>query len=198
MEILDILSNESWMYDYDFYKDFKKSKYFDCLIDTYHNLNTKILYQSKIHGQAHIERVIFFCLVLSYKYQLSKKDTDILRYAASLHDTQRVDDSYDTEHGYRASIKSINYAPIAKDEKEILKAVLASHSRPDKLMDSTINEFDVDNFQRAKKLARFFKDADGLDRVRIGDLKSEFLRNSFSKDLISFAKRLFDSYKKNQ
>lgn len=194
MIILEILNEDKWLEDYKFFNDFKNSSYYKILLDTYKNLNTKILYQSKIHGQGHIERVIFISMLLAFNYKLDKNDTDILRFAASLHDTKRVDDSYDTEHGYRAALYSIDYAKINENDKNILQAVLAVHSRPDKQMDETIEEFFVKDMDRARYLSKLFKDADALDRVRLGDLNEKYLRNDFSHDLIDFSNKLFEKY----
>ncbi|MDD7304962.1 MAG: hypothetical protein PUG67_00080 [Peptoniphilaceae bacterium] len=195
MRILRILDQEAWLYNYTFFKEFKNSTYYDLMLETYKNLNIDILFKSHIHGQGHIERVIFFAMILSWKYQLTRKDTDILRYAASLHDTRRIDDSYDTEHGHRAAMESSKYAyGLESKDLEILKAVMTAHSREDKEMEKSINEFDIENIDRAIKLSKLFKDADGLDRVRLGDLDSKFLRNDFSLELVDFAKKLFAAY----
>lgn len=198
MLILEILNEDKWLDDYKFFKDFKNSSYYETLLDTYQNLNTDILYKSHIHGQGHIERVILLSLLLSFYYKLNKNDTDILRYAASLHDTKRVDDSYDTEHGYRAALYSIDYAKIDEKDKNILQAVLATHSRSDKDMDKTIEEFFVKDMDRARYLSKLFKDADALDRVRLGDLDQKYLRNDFSHDLVDFSERLFEKYMERQ
>ena len=198
MLILEILNEDKWLDDYEFFKDFKNSSYYEVLLNTYENLNTKILYQSRIHGQGHIERVILLSMLLAFYYKLDENDTNILRYAAALHDTKRVDDSYDTEHGYRAALYSIDYAKIKENDKNILQAVLAVHSRPDKIMDQTIDEFFVKNISRAKYLSGLFKDADALDRVRLGDLDEKYLRNEFSHDLIDFSQVLFDKYVERQ
>lgn len=40
-------------------------------------------------------------------------------------------------------------------------------------------------------LTRLLKDADNLDRVRLGDLDPKFLRHDSAKDLVGFAQRLF-------
>lgn len=198
MLILEILNEDKWLDDYKFFKDFKNSSYYETLLDTYQNLNTDILYKSHIHGQGHIERVILLSLLLSFYYKLNKNDTDILRYAASLHDTKRVDDSYDTEHGYRAALYSIDYAKIDECDKNILQAVLATHSRSDKDMDKTIEEFFVKDMDRASYLSKLFKDADALDRVRLGDLDQKYLRNDFSHDLVDFSNKLFEKYMERQ
>lgn len=196
MQILRILENEKWLDNYEFFKEFKKTNYYKLLLETYKNLNTDILFTSHVHGQNHIERVIFFSLVLSWKYELNKADTDILRYAASLHDTRRENDGYDTEHGHRAAIESVKYAyDLSDEDREILKGVMAAHSRNDEHMEESLKEFDIKDFTRAMKLAKMFKDCDGLDRVRIGDLKTKFLRNEFSHELTDFAQELYESYK---
>lgn len=197
MRILEILNNENWIKDYDFYDKFMASSYLDKLREAYDKLNTDILFTSHIHGKDHIERVIFFSVLLSFAYKLDEADTNILINAASLHDTRRVNDGWDTEHGPRAARESIQYAhDIKKEDKEILQAVIAAHSRDDKNMDETIREFvkNEDDFPRAKRLAKFFKDADGLDRVRINLLDPAYLRNDYSKNLVDFSYKLFEKF----
>lgn len=197
MRILEILNNENWIKDYDFYDKFMASSYLDKLREAYEKLNTDILFTSHIHGKDHIERVIFFSVLLSFAYKLDEADTNILINAASLHDTRRVNDGWDTEHGPRAARESIQYAhDIKKEDKEILQAVIAAHSRDDKNMDETIREFvkNEDDFPRAKRLAKFFKDTDGLDRVRINLLDPAYLRNDYSKNLVDFSYKLFEKF----
>lgn len=194
MRMVEIITKENWIKEYDFFNKFKESPYFDVLLETYKNLNTDILFKSKVHGQAHIERVIFYSLILSWKYSLDKRDTDILRYAASLHDTKRENDGWDVEHGRRAAIDSIDYAKINPDDKNILQAVITAHSANDNDMKDIIEEFEVKNFDRAIFLTKLFKDADGLDRVRINRLDTSYLRNEFSKEIVDFAYVLFEKY----
>ena len=63
-------------------------------------------------------------------------------------------------------------------------------------MDETLREFinEDDDFERTKRLAKYFKDSDGLDRVRINHLNPDYLRNDFSKDLVDLAYELFDRF----
>lgn len=196
MRIIDILENEAWVRSYPFIDDFIKSDYFEILKDSYKRLNRDILFDSHIHGQDHIERVIFFAHLLAFHYKLDQRDTDVLRNAASLHDTKRVNDGWDTEHGHRAAIESISYSYADKADDGVIQAVIAAHSTDDKIMDDTIREFikDGDDFERTKRLAKLFKDADGLDRVRINHLDPAYLRNDFSKDLVDFAYDLYDRF----
>lgn len=196
MRIIDILENEDWIRSYPFIDNFMKSEYYDILKDTYDRLNTDILFDSNIHGKDHIERVIFFTHLLAYHYGLDKKDTDVLRNAASLHDTKRVNDGWDTDHGYRAAVESIGHSYADKSDDRVIQAVIAAHAADDKIMDETLREFinEDDDFERTKRLAKYFKDSDGLDRVRINHLNPDYLRNDFSKDLVDLAYELFDRF----
>ena len=84
---------------------------------------------------------------------------------------------------------------MKESDLAILKAVIAAHSREDEIMDETIREFvEESNFDRAKKLSKYFKDADGLDRVRINHLDPAYLRNEFSKGLVDFAYEFYDKF----
>lgn len=196
MRVIDILNNDEWIKKYDFYEGFMESTYYDKLVEAYEKLNYDILFVSDIHGRDHIERVIFYTSLLAYAYKLDDDDTYVLINAASLHDTQRQNDGWDTEHGQRAAEMSIPYAHDLKEsDLAILKAVIAAHSREDEIMDETLREFIGENdFDRAKKLSKYFKDADGLDRVRINHLDPAYLRNEFSKGLVDFAYEFYDKF----
>ncbi len=196
MRVIDILNNDEWIKKYDFYEGFMESTYYDKLVEAYEKLNYDILFVSDIHGRDHIERVIFYTSLLAYAYKLDDDDTYVLINAASLHDTQRQNDGWDTEHGQRAAEMSIPYAHDLKEsDLAILKAVIAAHSREDDIMDETLREFVEEcDFDRAKKLSKYFKDADGLDRVRINHLDPAYLRNEFSKGLVDFAYEFYDKF----
>lgn len=196
MKIIDILENDKWIRSYDFFDDFMKSSYYENLIDSYHRLNREILFDSHVHGPDHIERVIFFSHLLSFLNDLDFYDLDVLRNAASLHDTKRRNDRYDPSHGPRAAIESIGYSYARDEDKKILQAVIAAHSPEDRAMDKIITNFidPRDDFVRAKFLAELFKDADGLDRVRINHLDPRYLRNIHSKSLVDFSYELFKRF----
>lgn len=196
MRVIDILNNDEWIRKFDFYKGFMESIYYDKLVEAYEKLNYDILFVSDIHGRNHIERVIFYSVLLAYAYKLDDDDTYILINAASLHDTQRQNDGWDTEHGQRAAEMSIPYAHDVKEsDLDILKAVIAAHSREDEIMDETLREFvGKSDFDRAKVLAKYFKDADGLDRVRINHLDPAYLRNDFSRGLVDFAYEFYENF----
>ena len=196
MRVIDILNNDEWIRKYDFYEGFMTSTYYGKLVEAYEKLNYDILFVSDIHGKNHIERVVFYSVLLAYAYKLDDDDTYVLINAASLHDTQRQNDGWDTEHGRRAAELSTPYAHDLKEcDQDILKAVIAAHSREDEIMDETLREYVKESdFDRAKVLAKYFKDADGLDRVRINHLDPAYLRNEFSKGLVDFAYEFYENF----
>ena len=51
MRIVDMVCNDEWIKDYEFFNEFKDTNYFDILLDTCENLNTDILFKSNVHGQ---------------------------------------------------------------------------------------------------------------------------------------------------
>ena len=196
MKIIDILEDDKWIRKYDFYEDFMRSSYYKYLLESYDKLNRDILFKSHIHGPDHIERVIFFSLLLAFLNDLDFYDLDVLRNAASLHDTKRRNDRYDPSHGPRAAIDSIGYSYARNEDKKILQGVIAAHSPEDRAMDKIITNFidPKDSFARAKFLAQLFKDADGLDRVRINHLDPRYLRNHHSKNLVDLAYELYKNF----
>lgn len=72
-----------------------------------------------------------------------------------------------------------------------LQAAVTAHSRPDREMASIVASFQPRDLPHAMALTRLLKDADNLDRVRLGDLDPKFLRHDSAKDLVGFAQRLF-------
>ncbi|MDO4662853.1 MAG: hypothetical protein Q4B36_07050 [Tissierellia bacterium] len=195
MIIKEILKDNDFTNKFEFFKDFKESPYYDKLLDLYDNLDTKALFKSKIHGQAHIERVMLYSMLLSFKYNLDDIDTKIIGTCSSYHDVKRVDDSYDEGHGKRASEVISNFTNLDGDNLQITKAILTSHSIDDKLMKKVIDNYNIKDKKRALFLAKLFKDSDNLDRVRLNDLDEKFLRLDFSKELVNFARKLFERYK---
>ncbi len=157
-------------------------------------LRMDALYQSRLHGQGHIERTLLFAALLAWREDLSAGDAETLFLAASYHDVGRVDDSYDTEHGRRSAGRLSELTGRTGEELLLLQGAVAAHSRPDGLLEQTVAEYGPADFPHAVELAQLLKDADGLDRVRIRDLDPEFLRHESARSLIPFAAFLFDLY----
>ena len=114
--------------------------------------------------------------------------------AASYHDVGRTFDGYDVDHGARSALRLAELTGQTGEALRELQAAVTAHARPDREMEAVVASFHPQNLPRALELTRLLKDADNLDRVRLGDLDPRFLRHSSAKALTGFAERLFRRY----
>ena len=152
-----------------------------------------------IHQKRHWSRVLVLALKVAEDMDLSDADIDALAMAASFHDTRRKDVARDIEHGDRAAEYYRCYC-AERDLPFDPRAYLAIkwHVRPDEEGMAVVQEWDRANPKRddwnidATTLLRIFKDADGLDRLRMSTeaLNADFLRVPQSPKLRSFATKL--------
>lgn len=109
---------------------------------------------------------------------------EALRWASMAHDVGRVDDGVDLSHGWR-SAKWITGNLSGQMSPELLDTV------------TYIVHWHVPQDWEAPALTtelKVLKDADGLDRVRLGDLDHHFIRTNAAMSLISLADDLYQSY----
>lgn len=136
-----------------------------------------------VHGIDHETRVLVLAEVIGRL--VSKRgqeiDQEAIRWAAVTHDTQRVNDFSDLGHGGRSAswvrrnlrrIQSNGYTGIDVDKV------------------AYINRWHVPHDQRAPEMTpelKVFKDADGLDRVRVGLLDPSYLRTEEARGMVNVA-----------
>lgn len=133
-----------------------------------------------IHGIGHEARVLIWQELLARLVladgQRQALDQEALRWAAVIHDTQRVEDGLDLLHGSRAATwvrrKRTVQKALTAPTLETLAYLCTWHVPPDSAAPTMTAELAV------------FKDADGLDRVRLGDLNARYLRWEASRDLL--------------
>lgn len=152
-----------------------------------------------IHGMEHTQRVLFWSIFLAEKLNLSKDDKKLLYEASILHDIGRKNNGCCTVHGQNSFIKAKELDIIAitdKEEKEILKYIIDCHCIEDEYLKDALMEYNIEDKARAFKLLKCFKEADGLDRVRIADLNAKYLRfPEISVALMGAAQQLYrDGY----
>ncbi len=160
----------------------------------FENLNRAALFTSAIHGTGHIERVMLLGAVIAMLEDESNENMNLLMDMCSYHDTGRVSDWLDEFHGSRSCYKLEELTGRAGEELKLTMAGVEAHSRKDDDMDSVIAKYEPADIARAKRLALLLKDADGLDRVRIGDLDPRFMRTDAAKTLTGFSEYLFKAY----
>ena len=148
------------------------------------------LASSNIHTRLHEEHVLLFSLLMAEDAALSDEEREVLGAAAVFHDTRRRNDRYDVGHGRRAA----QYYKQFCEQNGLLAGyrvdfLLSYHDQPDELGLEFLKEKD---FSGLKSLYDIFKDADGVDRVRLGPnaLDCDRLRTRMSLTLIRLAKQL--------
>jgi hypothetical protein len=147
-----------------------------------------------IHGITHTKRVLFLVELLAALENLAEPDRDILSVAAVYHDIGRVSDGVGTGHGYASISKAEQFSLIHMPNPEdyaIVKYLVEVHCIHDREAFALVEEYGLQQPERAQGLLKFFKDADGLDRVRIHDLNPAMLRLAVSGGLVGLAEELY-------
>lgn len=140
-----------------------------------------------IHGIGHIYRTMIGCALIGW--QIQKPREALLAFCgAFIHDLARETDGVEYEHGENAAKKYFDkYTEIWKkynlseEECGYVKLAVIQHSGKE-LMRKGDNGYDV---------MAILKDADALDRCRIGDLIPEWLRYHESKRLIKIIQLIY-------
>lgn len=153
------------------------------------------LADSKIHSTAHTERVLLYALLIGCgEAGVNDRTLTILAHAAVFHDTRRVEDGKDTGHGARAAAF---YEEFCRTHAEVefmpeAACLMRYHDRRDDLGEQAIATAFPDSAEQVIQLFRIFKDADALDRWRLGrrGLNPDYLRTDKATHLVDFAKKL--------
>jgi len=147
--------------------------------------------QSELHGTLHTYRVMCYVLLLGKKMNLEHQ-TLLAFCAAFVHDMARRHDGFCMKHGPRSAREKIPFfIPLFEryglDDEDInvIKTAVSNHSQ----------WFDLSKRHPHYLVAAILKDADALDRVRLGhgNLKVRFLRLAVAPGLISFSHRLYEA-----
>lgn len=135
-----------------------------------------------IHGISHEARVLILQELIARLLIRSNQEEvnqEALRWVAVTHDTQRVHDEYDLHHGETSSTWVKEQAFIPDEVRPTVRYLNHWHALPDSQAPMVSTDLKV------------FKDADGLDRARLGDLDVRYLRLEQSKKLILVAEELY-------
>ena len=147
-------------------------------------------HKSTLHGQSHVARVLLHAFRLTAGAGWTE-DTPRLWAAVYLHDLARTHDGVCRRHGGDAmeKFKTLPHVRelfalggVQEEDYPAIHTAVVRHSIP--------NELSRDHPHW--RLTSLLKDADGLDRVRLGDLDPSFFRNSQAHAMIDFAQSLFD------
>ena len=145
---------------------------------------------STLHGQAHVARVTVhaFRLIVATGWT---EEAPRLWAAVYLHDIARTHDGRCYRHGGDAMTKFdtrpelrtlLARAGVADSDYPQIRTAVVHHCQPKEL----------DRAHPHWRLTSLLKDADGLDRVRLGDLDPRYLRNPEAREMVGFAEVLFN------
>lgn len=186
------LETDDWGEDLDLILGLRAWEHYPLLLETYRTLREDALYDSEVHGRSHIHRTLLYAALIAWQEGLAEADVRQYFHAASYHDVGRTFDGYDLYHGARSAQRLEELTGQTGEELLELQAAVSAHSRPDQEMESILRSFQPEDYARTLELTRLLKDADNLDRVRLGDLQSKFLRHDGAKAIEEFAWRLID------
>jgi len=147
------------------------------------------LRKSTLHGQAHVARVMVhgFRLIAATGFI---EETARLWAAVYLHDIARLHDGVAPLHGADAwkrladlpDVRALFARGGVRDEDyPAIEAAVVCHSD---------GEPPADHPHR--RLMCLLKDADALDRVRLGDLDPVYLRHPEAREMVGFAEQLYE------
>lgn len=147
---------------------------------------------SEWHTKAHCARVLLLSLLIGHQKDLSDEEKDALGMAAVFHDSRRLDDGIDKGHGSRAAEYYKDYCreyDLSYDMQTYY--ITYYHDQDDSLGLSEIFKSPIIS-ERGVLLYQIFKDADGLDRFRLGPnaLNVDMLRTEEAHGLVEFAQYL--------
>ncbi len=175
--------------------ELKKSRCYDLLLHSYDRLQNGRLYESAYHGPGHIGRVMLLGPIIAMQQRFSERETKLLLIACGYHDIGRINDYRDEQHGKRASdmLPKIPGLGVTAGEMTCIQAAVATHSTNDEKIDAFAKEYGVtaENLDLCRMLCKGLKDADNLDRVRIGDLDIRHLRFLESKRMKASAEEIY-------
>ncbi|MDO8950557.1 MAG: HD domain-containing protein [Actinomycetota bacterium] len=146
-----------------------------------------------IHGRGHALRVWVHATELADEVGLPAWQREAVHYAALWHDIGRIDDGADYYHGARSGGRVLGLGLHEALDPIIAEAAIFAvthHCGSEHHAELALpHQLDPEGFGT---VFRILKDADALDRVRLGDLQERFLRFPQSRTRIERAWVLLD------
>lgn len=132
-----------------------------------------------IHGVSHTLRVWVHATAIAAELAMAEWEREAVRLAALWHDIGRTDDDADYYHGAKSAGKVVGLGlhtytdPIVR---EVALFAVTHHSGSEEHAES--GALWTPNADATLRVFRVLKDADALDRVRLGDLDDSYLRTA--------------------
>ncbi len=157
-----------------------------------------------IHGMGHTRRVLIHASAIAEALALSESQREALEYAACWHDIGRTNDGVDYYHGAKSAGKAVAlglHEGLDPCVRELALYAITHHSGNEEhggLAAFHLGYYedsgDADGWRwcaidpdSALLVFSVLKDADALDRVRLGDLDASYLRTEPARGMIDRA-----------
>jgi hypothetical protein len=159
-----------------------------------------------IHGLSHTRRVLIHATAIADELELSPLEREAIEFAACWHDIGRTNDGVDYYHGAKSAGKAVAlglHDGLDPRVRELALYAITHHCGSEDhggraafsvgyhehvgAEDWVWHPIDPDS---ALWVFRVLKDADGLDRVRLGDLKVKYLRTDPARGMLDRAEQL--------
>ena len=162
---------------------------------------------ASIHGLGHTRRVMIHARAIAQAECFLAWEQEAIFHAALWHDIGRTDDSADYYHGAKSAGKVLALGLQQGLEPLVYETALFAvthHSGSEPHGERAARRLEFfqpweDAFRRvlipmesALRVFRALKDADALDRVRLGDLDKSYLRFPSSRKRVDLASALLD------
>lgn len=154
--------------------------------------------RSSLHGVRHTQRVHIHAQRLTTELGWDESDRQLVLTAALWHDIGRLTDDGEREHGAKGARRALSLGltrQLAPADAELALFAVAFHSLDDEEGEDEARE--LAQPARALKLLWLLKDADALDRVRLGGpraIKTTTLRFPCTASHIDFADELLSIF----
>ena len=156
----------------------------------------------------HTQRVHIHAQRLTEQLEWDRADRDLVLCAALWHDIGRTGDGVDPGHGWDSVARADGLgltAALADEDAAVLRFAIERHSLSDRGAAESAEELAgasdgacrLDDPQRALRVLWLLKDADALDRIRIGfgeRADPRQLRHHQTIELIGFAEALYRAF----
>lgn len=192
--MLELLQAGGWQQYEPEFQRLQRWEFYPLLLEALEQLDHSVLFVSKMHGLGHIERTILQGGFCAMEEGLDRPDTQLLLLACSYHDVGRQNDWVDDLHGHRSAQRIGEITGRTGEDLKLLQGAVDAHSRREPALRPTVEGYAPADLDRAIALAQLLKDADGLDRVRLGDLDPSYLRRASSRQRADLALEVFRRY----
>ena len=149
-----------------------------------------------IHGVMHTRRVMIHASEISAALKVEPSIRETVIRAALWHDIGRTDDGRDYYHGAKSAGKVVGlglHRGLPPPMVELALFAVTHHSGSEEHGERAAKDF-LERSDSALLVFRILKDADGLDRVRLGDLDATMLRLPGSNRRVGRARELLRLY----